>query len=492
MSIAKVSPILMNLIAGFILTATAQTALSSQLTKPEPASGPLRVHPDNPRYFTDGTRHRDGSLKAVFLTGSHTWNNFQHNGVYPAVEFDEYLSFLERHHHNFIRLWVWEQGGWDPWAKNHVPVGPLAYRRTGPGKALDGLPKYDLNRFNDAYFTRLRSRVQRAGQRGIWVSVMLFEGWSVEQKGQVGNPWKGHPFNQANNINGVNGDLNNDGQGPEIHSLNAPKRILELQQAYVRRVIDTLNDLGNVLYEIGNEMHTGSVQWQYRMIDYIHAYEEEKPKQHPVGMTGAPIDNAALFSSPAEWISPTGSDGYNTDPPPANGRKVIVSDVDHVWPRNFPQWTWISFVRGLNTAFMDLYGAVKIGDRDVDSFSFVGDWVAQHEETRQQMGVTRKLAERMHLAAMTPQPKLASIGYCLANPAGQSAAFVVYLPEGGPVTVDLSATEGRLMVEWIHPQTGEIQAGEPVIGGGPLKLEAPFAGEAVLYLRAKESNTPNP
>ena len=31
-----------------------------------PATGPLRVHPTNPRYFTDG------SGKAIYLTGSHT------------------------------------------------------------------------------------------------------------------------------------------------------------------------------------------------------------------------------------------------------------------------------------------------------------------------------------------------------------------------------------------------------------------------------------
>ena len=40
-----------------------------------PASGPLRVHPTNTRYFTDGTKYSDGSLKAVYLTGSHTWGN---------------------------------------------------------------------------------------------------------------------------------------------------------------------------------------------------------------------------------------------------------------------------------------------------------------------------------------------------------------------------------------------------------------------------------
>lgn len=34
-----------------------------------PANGPLRPHPHNPRYFTDG------SGKAIYLTGAHTWNN---------------------------------------------------------------------------------------------------------------------------------------------------------------------------------------------------------------------------------------------------------------------------------------------------------------------------------------------------------------------------------------------------------------------------------
>jgi len=52
---------------------------------------------------------------------------------------------------------------------------------------------------------------------------MLFDGWSIERKGQLGNPWQGHPFNKDNNINGIDGDLNNDGYGTEIHTLNVPK-----------------------------------------------------------------------------------------------------------------------------------------------------------------------------------------------------------------------------------------------------------------------------
>jgi hypothetical protein len=442
---------------------------------PAPAGmhGPLRRHAGNPRYFANGLG------QVVYLTGTHTWNNLQYNGVYPRVDFDKYLDLLEAHHHNFIRMWAWEQGGWDPWAAGHVVVEPVPYARTGPGKALDGKPRYDVTQFNEAYFRRLRAHVTAAQARCIYVSVMLFQGWSVAKKGQVGNPWQGHPFNQANNINGINGDLNSDGQGPEIHTLQVPKAIAELQKAYVRQVIDTVNDLDNVLYEIGNEMQVGSIEWQYRMIEFIREYEKGKPKQHPIGMTGAPIANAALFDSPADWISPTGRDGYKSDPPPADGRKVIIADVDHIWPKQYRQWVWKSFTRGLNTAFMDLYGATKIGDKDIKSLRFVGDWINQHNTVRRNMGYTRRFAERMHLTNCRPENQLASSGFCLADPGRE---YLVYLPEGGKVRMDLTAAKGTLHVEWFDPNSGETRQGDAVRGGKHSNFTVPFRGDAVLYI----------
>src|SRR5919108_2704942 len=62
-----------------------------------PATGPLRVHPSNPRYFTDG------SGKAIYLTGSHTWNNLQDiSGLQLPGDFSGYLDWLQSYNHNFI------------------------------------------------------------------------------------------------------------------------------------------------------------------------------------------------------------------------------------------------------------------------------------------------------------------------------------------------------------------------------------------------------
>ena len=92
----------------------------------------------------------------------------------------------------------------------------------------------------------------------------------------------------------------------------------------------------------------------------------------------------------------------------------------------------------------------------------------------------RRLAERMNLAATTPREDLASSGYCLADPGRE---YLIYLPNGGEVSADLSAASGLLAVEWLHPVEGAVTLGAAVRGGAKRKLRAPFAGDAVLYLR---------
>ena len=83
----------------------------------------------------------------------------------------------------------------------------------------------------------------------------------------------------------MDGDVNHDNSGSDTHTLVNPA-VTAYQEAYVRKVIDTVNDLDNVLYEISNESPDNSLAWQYHMIDYVKAYEATKAKQHPVGMTG--------------------------------------------------------------------------------------------------------------------------------------------------------------------------------------------------------------
>jgi hypothetical protein len=317
--------------------------------------GPLRVHPQNPRYFADG------SGRAVFLTGSHTWSNLQDQGPKdPPKPFDyeAYLDFLRERDHNVIRLWAWEQARWAPWSDGKGPnpsdwfISPNPYARTGPGMALDGKPKFDLEKWDDAYFDRLRTRVRRAGERGIYVSVMLFQGWSSAKSWLGGTPWRGHPYHPENNVQGWSGNTKGD-TGP---ALDDP-RVRERQAAYLRKVIDTLNDLDNVLYEVTNE--EGDKDWDHFVVETVHAYEKTKPKQHPVGLTGHGSEtNDEMIASPADWFSPGSSQwpDLKADPRAVDGKKVSLLDTDHVFGVGGDQkWVWKAFLRGHNVLFMDPY-----------------------------------------------------------------------------------------------------------------------------------------
>ncbi len=476
------------------------------------ALGPLFANPDNPRYFTDGTKVY-GKSKVVYLTGSHTWCNFMDCGnTNPPVAFDfgKYLDFLESHNLNFFRLWRAEnarggEAGPDFWFE------PMPYERSSECCAFDGGNKFDLTKFNQAYFDRMRERVIEAGDRGMYVSIMLFDGWSVQSKFGGHDPWVGHPFNSQNNINDINGDVNGNGSGEETHILTGTP-VTALQEAYVRKVIDTVNDLDNVLYEISNESPgdnpgtsqvDGSRDWQYHMILLVKEYEAGKPEQHPVGMTAFWPDYSSddLYNSPADWISLGSNVDMNTYVPPvASGDKVIIADTDHLCGICGNQgWVWKSFTHGENPIFMDVYDPATTGR------GMYLEPTGNEEEIRASLGYAREYADRIDLVSMTPQPDLCSSGYCLANPAATGAEYLVYLPAGekiarildklgfenmpsvdlpgeGIVQVDLSASQGQFSVEWLNVREGKKMTADPVQGGSVQTFTAPFTGNAVLYL----------
>ncbi len=466
------------------MLASALTGILLYSFSASQAMGPLKVHSTNSRYFADGTG------KAVYLTGSHTWSNLKDMGKTdppPPFDFDTYLDFMQQHNHNFIRLWTWELSKY-AYDESITYATPFPWQRTGPGNALDGKPKFDLTKLNQEYFDRLRSRVVAAYERGIYVSIMLFEGHGLHAS-LTPWCWDGHPFNVSNNVNGINGDPDGDGRGTESQTLQIPE-ITKIQEIYVGKVIDTVNDMDNVLYEIVNESGSYSTEWQYHLINYIHDYEKNKPKQHPVGMTFQWArelrgTNKALFDSPADWVSPNPDGGYRDDPPAADGSKVILSDTDHLWGIGGNQaWVWKSFCRGMNPLFMDPYRRRIDSQEDknktwTDHLSDKAALEPQWDPIRRNLGYTLSYTNRMDLAYAVPHNDLASTQYCLANPGKE---YLVYLPEGGKVTVDLSAAAGTLTVEWFDPSTGKAAPAGTTAGGGSQEFRSPFDGDAVLFM----------
>lgn len=448
------------------------------------AMGPLSVLASNPRYFTDG------SGKAVFLAGSHTWQVFQNQGPSesdPPFDYRAYLDFLQSHNHNFFRLWACAL----PRGKEAY-CGPFPWPRTGPGLATDGKPRFDLRKFDPAYFDLLRSRVAEAQERGIYVAVMLFDGYGVEL---VRQPNDGYPLDEGNNINGVQAP------GTSSQDLSRPD-VTAIQDAYVREVVEALDGFDNVLYEIANEAGGGySTRWEYHMIELVKRIEAGLPKRHPVGMTRQYEGGSeqALYDSPADWISP----GVPL-PPAATGAKVVINDTDHSFyytrmlsagQEGQRAWAWENFARGNNLAFMDPYLWVWPGRNAPNGRSLDPYW----DEIRDALTDIRNFAGRMDLAHMTPHADLvAGGGFCLANPGHEYLVFVPAASEGSRIareldrvtslifnrSVTLSMVSGTYRYEWFDPASHRNQStGVVRIDGSRQSFTAPFGGAAVLWLR---------
>jgi hypothetical protein len=436
--------------------------------------GLLEVDSTNPRYFSVG-----GAIKV--LSGFHTWETLvDHGAAYPPSAFDytAYLDAAAAKGTNFVKLWAMES--LRDWCDISILFYPPVYERTGPGNAADGRPKVDLTKFNPVYMERLRERAIEAGNRGMYVCVQLFQGWQITQKGYTaGAPGTYHPFNAANNINSIDGDTDNDGQVGETRDISWTA-VYDLQKAYVRAVIDAVNDLDHVIYEISNEEdevdnaagHT-KVEWQHALIDYIHTYEAGKAKQHPVGMTvqfpaGSDSD---LFASNADWISP--KDGsVITSVTASDGSKVILWDTDHtVGLTDEHEWTWLAFCRGCSPLYMDewdggLYGTDK-------------RLLTANERIRANLGYILDYAARIDLANATPNGSLSSTGYALAKTSG-IVQILAYQNASGAFTVNLTSFSGTFTVEWLRTSTGATQAGSDVSGGAVRTLTPPWASEDVV------------
>jgi len=128
-----------------------------------------------------------------------------------------------------------------------------------------------------------------------------------------------------------------------------------------------------------------------------------------------------------------GSRTTKKNPPVADGRRVSVPDTDHLWGHGGnPKWVWKCFTRGHNpSSWIRGRGSISARPRRSRPGRFTGgiskdqrdypDW----EPTRRAMGDTRRYAQRMNLADMTPRPR---------------AVLVALLPrKSGRRILDLSA-----------------------------------------------------
>jgi len=224
-------------------------------------SEPLKLHPENPRYFLFRGK------PTVLITSG------EHYGAVLNQDFDyiPYLDELQKHAFNQTRTF----SGVFPElpASFGIPENTMApaagryvcpwARSTTPG-AFDGGNKYDLTKWDDLYFGRLKEFVAQAGKRGIVVELVLFNTLYGDDL------WNACPLNAKNNVNGV-GDV----PRTEAWTLKHPA-LVAAQEAMVTKIVRELRDFDNVYFEGCNEPYERRLpdDWQNHITRTILAADE--------------------------------------------------------------------------------------------------------------------------------------------------------------------------------------------------------------------------
>ncbi len=98
------------------------------------------------------------------------------------------------------------------------------------------------------------------------------------------------------------------------------------------------------------------------------------------------------------------------------------------------------------------------------------------EETWGYADIVRRTMEALPLDTMNPDNSLVSQGFCFAQPGEH---YLVYLPEGGEVTVKISGS--GLSASWIDPRTGEKKE-TGAVAAGKVSFSAPGEGDWALVI----------
>jgi hypothetical protein len=172
-----------------------------------------------------------------------------------------------------------------------------------------------------------------------------------------------------------------------------------------------------------------------------------------------------------------------------------VNDSDHsffgLWNsgvqahRNF---AWENFMNGNQAMFMDpyvlYYSRENRNSCSSPNHGICSQPLSRYDNFRDNFGYIVRYSRRLNLAAVLPRSSLCSTGFCLAQTPSIGAEYLVYAPNGGSFTVDLSAMSSNrtLNVEWFNPSTGVTTTASPVPAGSSRTFTPPFQADAVLYL----------
>lgn len=439
---------------------------------PPPSRAPA-IDPRDGRRFVRGgapwypTGYYPGA--ALNMTGPDFGGDF-------AAYNDALIDRLASEQIDLFRVWIhwgaltYAPASGEPSWDAHVRT---PYARTGPGDAIDGLPRLDLDAWDEAYFAELERAVSRAEAADIVVQVLLLDCWHAGFGRSVG--FEAYDvFAAGNNVNGVS-------FGSEAEWADVDGPVYARNTAFVEEVVRRIGHHENVIWETCNEprwippedpVAVAAHPFHARLADRIHAIEAALG--HPRHLV-MPVD-LPEHRSVAGHRTPAGSMAESVD----DFRRALVGG-QHAWgvplisdndccPGEPPaellrRKAWAALTGG---AHLDVFNNEMFSRSVLESSNTTLGmrWVSMPGRLVRARGID--------LASMTPCDATATPPrWCYGHAGGER---VLYVEGGGATTLSGLAVPADAV--WFDPRTGATTDA----GGGPT-FTAPDGGDWALHVR---------
>ncbi|MEX0775232.1 MAG: hypothetical protein WD042_05905 [Phycisphaeraceae bacterium] len=454
---------------------------------------PLALHPDNPHYFL-----HNGQV-TVLITSA------EHYGAVSNLDFD-YLAYLEalaadrlNHTRLFIASYVEPPGAFKIQNNSLCPaagrlIAPWA-RSTRVGYAGGGA-KFDLMRWDPAYFVRLRDFIAKAARHDIIVEVTFFSTMYNDAT------WQMSPMHPDNNINGVGMGVSFN----DVYQAWANAGLRDVQDALAGKVITELKDCDNIYYEIINEPYIGDdkIAWQNRMINSIvvpaqaalddrHLLSVNVANGDAVVTAGNGLDsNISIYNF--HYSNPRAvRDNYGLSRAIGDNETNAHGPLDATYRRE----AW-AFILGGGAIFSNVDWSFTVDHEDgtyvYDAQTPGGGGAA----LRAQLGVLKEFIHGFDLVKMHPQRTILSNYQSNASAEALIASgkqYALYLKDAeapqvtkGPVGIDLPA--GNYRAQWIDVLTGEVVHSRSIAATGGVRPLKNLTGLSEYAVKIVETALP--
>ena len=439
----------------------------------EPSVEPIALHPDNPHYFL-----YKGNPVVLITSG-------EHYGAILNLDFDyaKYFKTLADDELNLTRVFTGayvEPVGAFRIEQNTLAPKPERFicpwqRSDTPGYASGG-NKFDLSKWNDEYFTRLKDFMAEADKRNVIVELALFCPFYEDTQ------WKISPMNDGNNINGG---------GPadrtHVYTLDKSKSLLGVQENLVRKIVQELKGYSNLIYEICNEPYFGGVtmEWQHHIATLIREEEKDFPHKHLISQNIA--NGAKKIEGPHPSVSI-----YNfhyAAPPVAVAQNYhlnkVIGDNETGFDGNadstYRKEGW-DFILAGGALYNNLDYSFTV-EHENGTFQYPSTQPGGGTvKLRQQLSYLQEFISGFDYLKMKPDTTVVTNRAELKSThvlAESGKQYGIYIWGKGPHNLTLSLPAGTYEVEFMDPISGHTEKRQPLTYSEGITLSTPSYDEDV-------------